>query len=140
MREHLLKEGIEMPKMFYNFSYGTKDEIKAVKDMCSEKGDDLPDYFGDYIPPNNRITDVSTIIFKMIRPLITKAIFLKAIENIIIISLSVLIRFFVPKFKAYTARKRVPPVLTTKENWEFILNISIYPLIALVLSFFRFLI
>lgn len=140
MREELEKEGISMPKMFYNFPYGTSKEVSVLKQYEKDEEEELNDYFGEYIPPRNRITDVSSILFSMIRPLISRAIFLKAIENIIIISLSVLIRLFVPKFKSYTARKREQPPLTTEENRDWVLTLLIYPFIATVLSFFRYLI
>lgn len=99
MREALEKEEIEIPKMFYNFSYGSQEELNVLKQYEKDEDEELNDYFGEFIPPKNRITDVSTILFKMIRPLISRAILLQAMENIIIISLSVLIRLFVPKVK-----------------------------------------
>lgn len=99
MREALEKEEIEIPKMFYNFSYGSQKELNVLKQYEKDEDEELNDYFGEFIPPKNRITDVSTILFKMIRPLISRAILLQAMENIIIISLSVLIRLFVPKVK-----------------------------------------
>ena len=138
MREELEKENISMPKMFYNFSYGTTKEESVLKLQEKDEDVELNDYFGEYIPPKHRITDVSEILFKMIKPLISRAILLNSLENIIIISLSVLIRLFVPEFKAYTARKRETPPLTKSENRTMVLNLIIYPVIASVLSFLRY--
>lgn len=76
-------------------------------------------------PKSKKVKDIFTIIYKMIRPKMRNAIILKAIENVIILGLSFLLRTFVPEVKK-DAEKR--------DNYL----IFICPVIAGILAFIRY--
>lgn len=49
--------------------------------------------------PKDEIIDISDVIFPMIKPKIKKAVFLKVLENCIILTLSMIPKFFLPQVK-----------------------------------------
>lgn len=65
-----------------------KDIIKKSKDKAKESK-----------KPEDEIIDVSEVVFKMVKSKLKKAVFLKVLENITILMLSMIPKVFLPQIK-----------------------------------------
>lgn len=66
-------------------------KIREIKKMAKKKGIIM--------------RDIQYLIYSMIKPLIVKAILLKAVENILILSLTILPKIFIPEIKKKDSEK-----------------------------------
>lgn len=114
-------------KNFINFFHKSTKREKHVMEMRN----------GKKKKRKKPITDITHILYAMISDKIKKAIFLKVIESVIIISLTVMLRLYIPKIKTYSKEHTVGEGADTSDDSQIIFELLLFPIIALVLSFIR---
>ena len=84
-----------------------------------------------------KINDITELIWIMIQDKIKMAILFKVLENVIIVSLTVMLRIYNPAVKGYSSEYGDTPIAERLRKYDTLI-LFVFPLIALVLSILRY--